>query len=501
MAVTPGIPNSARAQGFGLKTNFKNLRKGSTLLLPQRVAVIGQGTTGGGYSLTKIQLSSALDVASAFGFGSPLHLAALQLFPANGDGLGSIPCTFYPLDDDAGGAPSVGDIAPTGTATKAGSFVVTINNIVSVALTIEVGDEVADVVDKLKVAIDATLEMPVTTTDNATDLILTSKWEGLSANDIKASITGPTDTGISFVITQPVGGLVNPNATAFNAALAQFGNDWETLVVNCMESTDTIALDALSVFNEGRWDPQVTRPFVALAGSEETDVNTAIAIPDARLLDRTNSQPMAPGSGNLPMQIAAANASRIARIADADPAQGYIRQSLPFITPGLPDEQWTYAEKDQALKAGTSSSDIIDNIVVISDTVTFYHPTGEQDPAYRSVVDIMRLMNVMYNISLIFDGPKWQGAPLIPDDQPTVNPNARKPRNAVAEVNSVLDGLGLRAIISDPETAKASTVADIDDQNPDRLNIETTIQLSGNTNIKDFALNFGFFFGPQTIIN
>lgn len=500
MAITPGIPNSARAQGYGIKANFKNLRGGSTLLLPQRVAVIGQGTSGLGYSLTKAQFSSAVDVANTYGFGSPLHLAAMQLFPVNGDGLGSIPCTFYPLDDDGSAAPSTGDITPSGAGTKAGSFIVSINNITSVALTVAVGDSVAEVVTKLKAAIDAVLEMPVTTTDNATDLGLTSKWEGTSANDISVSIAGPTDTGISFVVTQPTGGLVNPDAIAFNAALAQFGNDWETLIVNCMQSTDTIALDALSTFNEGRWHPQVSKPFVSLAGSEEATLATAIAVPDARLTDRTNSQPMAPDSGNLPLQIAAANASRIARLADADPAQGYIRQSLPFISPGLPDSQWNYAEKDQALKAGTSSSDIIDNVVVISDTVTFYHPTGEQDPAYRSVVDIMRLMNVMYNISLIFDGPEWQGAPLIPDDQPTVNPNARKPKHAVAEVNSVLDGLGLRAIISDPETAKDSTVAAIDSQNPDRLNIETTIQLSGNTNIKDFALNFGFYFGPQTII-
>ena len=500
MAITPGIPNSSRAQGFGVKSTFKNLRQGNVLLLPQRVAVIGQGTSGLGYSLTKLQLSSALDVANTYGFGSPLHLAALQLFPTNGDGLGSLPCTFYPLDDDASGAPSIGDITPSGTATKAGAFIVTVNNINSVSLAVAINDTPALVVAKLKVAIDATLEMPITTTDNTTDLIVTSKWEGVSANDIKLTISGPSDTGVSFVITQPVGGLINPDATAINAALAQFGNDWETIVVNCLESTDTIALDAISVFNEGRWDAQVSKPFVSLAGSQETVVATAIAISDARPADRTNSQPMAPGSGNLPLQIAAANASRIAVVADADPAHDYIRQNLPFLSPGLPEDQWTYAEKDQALKAGTSSSDIRDNEIVISDSVTFYHPVGEQDPAYRYVVDIMKLMNIMYNISLIFDDASWQGAPLIPDNQPTTSATAKKPRMAVSEVAGVLNSLGNLAIISDPATAVKSIIAEIDSGNPKRLNIEATVQLSGNTNIKDFALNFGFFFGQQTII-
>jgi len=497
MAITPGIPNSARAQGFGIKSTRKNLRKGNILLLPQRVAVIGQGLTGGTYDLVKTQLSSALDVATKYGFGTPLHLAALQLFPSNGDGLGTLPCTFYPVADDGSGVAATGDIAPSGAVTKAGAFEIIINNIESAPFVVSIGDAVADIVDNMKLAVDAVLQMPVTTTDNATDLGLTSKWKGTSANDIFVEVSGPTDTGVTFTVTQPAGGLVNPSV---QAALDQFGNDWETVVVNCLESTDTDALDELSTFNEGRWNPQVTRPFISLVGSSEAVVNTAIVVSDARPTDRTNSQPMAPSCNNLPLEIAAANASRIAVLADSDPAFDYIKQKLTFLTPGTTEDQWTYAEKDQALKAGVSSSDIVDNQIVISDSVTFYHPEGDTDPGYRYLVDIMKLMNIMYNISLIFDADEWQGAPLIPDDQPTVNPNARKPKSAVAAVATVLTGLGNLAIISDPDTAIANTVAEIDSQNPKRLNIETTVQLSGNTNIKDFALNFGFFFGQQTFI-
>lgn len=497
MAITPGIPNSARAQGYGIKPTFKNLRGSNTLLLPQRVAVIGQGSTASTYSTDKTQLSSAGDVAATYGFGSPLHLAALQLFPANGDGLGSIPCTFYPLQDDGSGAAASGDITPAGAVTKAGSFIVSINGIDSAAFTVAIGDTVADIIDAMKIAIDANLNMPVTTTDNTTDLGVTAKWKGVSSNDIVISVSGPDDTGVTFGITQPTGGLVNPS---IQTALDQFGDDWETLVVNCMESTDTATLDLLSTFNEGRWLPQVTRPFVAFAGSSETAVNTAITVPDARPTDRTNSQPMVPGSVNLPLQIAAANVSRIARLADADPAFDYIRQNLPFIEPGVETDQWDYATKDQAIKAGTSSSDLKDNEVVISDTVTFYHPAGEQDPAYRYVVDIMKLMNIMYNINIIFDGAEWQGAPLIPDDQPTTNPNAKKPRMAKSALSSVIEGLGNLAIISDPDAAKDSILAEIDSQNPKRLNVTLTVQLAGNTNIKDIALNFGFYFGQSSFV-
>ena len=64
----------------------------------------------------------------------------------------------------------------------------------------------------------------------------------------------------------------------------------------------------------------------------------------------------------------------------------------------------------------------------------------------------------------------------------------------------MLDSLGLNAIISDPETAKAKTFAEIDAQNPKRLNVVTTVQLAGNSNIISVDLNFGFFFGTPTVV-
>lgn len=71
---------------------------------------------------------------------------------------------------------------------------------------------------------------------------------------------------------------------------------------------------------------------------------------------------------------------------------------------------------------------------------------------------------------------------------------------AVAAVNSRIEALALAAIISDPDTTKASTTGSIDSQNPKRLNVETTVQLSGNTNIVDVTLNFGFYFGAAQLV-
>jgi hypothetical protein len=138
--------------------------------------------------------------------------------------------------------------------------------------------------------------------------------------------------------------------------------------------------------------------------------------------------------------------------------------------------------------------------VRVSDVVTMYRPAGEVPPAYRHVVDIVKLMTIIYNVDLEFSKPEWNGAPLIPDGQPTANPNARKPSSAKAAMCAILDSLALEAIISDPATAKKNTLATINSQNPKRLDLRTVVQLSGNTNIISVDLFFGFFFGAPTLV-
>jgi len=89
---------------------------------------------------------------------------------------------------------------------------------------------------------------------------------------------------------------------------------------------------------------------------------------------------------------------------------------------------------------------------------------------------------------------------LIPDDQATTNRNAKKPFMAKSAIAQMIDSLALNAIISDPATAKKNIVAGINESNPKRLDIATTIQLSGNTNIISVDFLFGFYFGTAPVV-
>lgn len=488
------VDSSAVARVLGIETNFKDLRAGSVLFLPQRIAVFAQGSSSPGtYSTEKWQATSAAAAGTRYGFGSPAHLVVRELLPVNGDGVGSIPVTVYPLEDGYEAVTAAGSITPSGSQTKQASYYVRAAGVLSAPFVISPGDTVAERCDAMVAAINAVLEMPIIATDGTTDVDFVAKWAGPTGNDIVVEIIGDTTLGTSFAIVQPSGGLVDPDITA---ALAQMGNVWETMALNATGQADAI-LDEFQTFGEGRWGELVRRPIVVFSGNTDIAVATATTIPDARADDKVNAQLVSPGSPNLPFVVAARQLARIAKLANNNPPHDYGSQRATGLIPGDDGDQWDYNDRDQAVKNGSSTVDVRDGVVTIGDVVTFYHPTGEEPPAYRNVVDIVKLQNVIFNLDLLFNNSDWDGAPLIPDGQPTVNPTAKKPKMAKALIAGLIDSLGLNAIISDPATAKKSVVATIDSGNPKRLNVELTVQLSGNTNIISVTLNFGFFFGAQ----
>lgn len=583
---------SAVARVTGISVEYKDLRGGAVVVLPQQIAVFAQGNSDMVYPSTKFQATGYPAVGNKVGYGSPLELIAEELFPANGDGVGTIPVHYYPLSDAPGSTAAVGNITPAGTATKAQAWQVRVAGILSSQFVIPAGAvDVTATCAKIGDAVNAVLKMPVKVTytygtvtagalvgtgngtltalsinpgsvvkpgtytlkvktavanggvwqlldssgtvlaDNitqtvgastatpftnqaglnftitdgaidfglgatftitvpATNVVLTSKWKGESANGILLEMIGDPTLGVSFALTQPAGGLVNPDVTA---ALSQMGSVWETQVLNAMNISDTQTLDKFQTFGEGRWGELVKKPLTVWTGNTLASVDAATVVSDSRKDDRINGQLVAPGSPNLPFVVAARQLVAIAKMAQNSPPTDYGSQPAKGLVGGTDGQQWDYPTKDLAVKRGSSTSDLKDNVVYLSDTVTFFHPTGDPNPAYRHACDLEKLKNILFNLDLIFTAAEWDGAPLVPDAQVTTEPRARKPKHAKAAIASLLDSLGKAAIISNPEEAKASITAVI--AGPKRLDCSVIVQLSGNTNIKSVTLYFGFDFG------
>ena len=497
MAVSTAVPQSARASQLGIKTTFKNLRPSGTDFLDKRIAVFGQVNETATVTEEKTTVTSSNEAAGLYGYGSPIHLAVRELLPDNGDGVGSIPVTCYPLLSTKGsGAAKNVTITTVGTSTENGSIKVVVNETDSTEITVASGDASAELIPKIISAVNAVLHMPVIASDGTTVVDLDAKWSGLSSNVITSTtveVVGEV-AGLSFTIADGTSGSGTPDLTNMVTAL---GNTWETFIVNCMNYDDTDVLDQFKTTGDGRWGATIRRPFVAIAGNTVADRATAVAISDARKTDRVNGLATLQGSKNLPFALAARAVARMAVVADTNPPKSYQRQPIESMTQGTDAEQWGPADREAALQAGTSTSKITNDVPYLLDMITFYHPDGESDPAWRYIVTHVKVWEVLYSTEQIFNGDDWAAAPLIPDEQATTNKEAKQPKMAKAAVASMIDALALSAILSDPDTAKATIKAEIDGSNPNRLNVSFTVQVSGNTNVKSVDLNFGFYFGGQ----
>lgn len=589
------IDQSAVASVLGVSAKYVDLRSGSVLYLPQRIAIFAQGESAVSFSTDKWTCTGVAATGQKYGFRSPIYHMLRQLLPANGDGVGTIPIDIFPLEDDDDAVAATGTVTLSGTMTEAGAYRLRMSGVLSkefvlpegaltttalydalrdmgakcteaidfpatvsytygtvvagaltgtgngtlTALAVHAGSTPKPGVWTLKVvtavvnggvwsltdpdgvvveaaltqtvgagsvtafsdkggldftitdgATDFALNATFTITVPATDMKLVSAWKGVSANDLYIEVIGDTTLGASFAIVQPTGGLVNPEV---DAALARVGNVWNTMAINGLNIEDQVALDAYQAFGEARWGSTVRRPLVFFTGNTEADVEDATAICSTRRDDRVNAQLVAPGSVNLPCVVAARQAGLIARQANNNPPTSYQKTEATGLVAGADAEQWDATTRDQAVKLGSSTVEVADDIVRISDVITFYRPVGEEPPGFRKVVHIVRIQNAIFNTDIEFAKKEWAAAPVIADEDATTNPNAKQPKMFKAKMNQILENLGDAAIIKNVAAAKKLTTAVVNAQNPDRVDVRARFPLSSNADIINVDLEFGLF--------
>jgi phage tail sheath gpL-like len=493
MAISTAYPQSRTARGRAVKVIYENKGAAGTKFLPSRVVIVGQGAVAkGAYSTTKERIFSAAYAGNKWGYDSHIYQAALSVLPPNGDGVGDIPVTVYPLaQPTTGGVQAIGDITPSGTQTKQQTYNVKVSNMVSVDIVMAAGEGLSEFIEKAIPAVNGVLGMPGTASDGSTKLNFTVGWEGESGNDVHLEVVAPDDAEMTFVVTQPTGGA---GTVSITDALAQIGNIWETHVINCLQYTDSAILNEYATFNEGRWHPEVKKPLRVYTGTAEASLTTVTAVTDARKTDRTNIILPNPGSNDLPCVIAADMVRRIAKLANENPPHDYGKLDCPRLTPGPDGVQWDSTMRQAAFSAGCSSVEVVDEVVTISDVITCYHPTGEDPPAYQYDVDLAKIFTMIHNTNLAM-APYDSGPPLVPDGQATKNPAAKKPKMVKGRLFKLIDNAATDVIISDPDYAKKNTQVGIGTTNSKRLDVKLVFLVGGNSNVISIDLVFGFYYG------
>lgn len=491
-----GLSATAVSRVCGVSVEYKNYNTGKAAMLPQRLAIIGQGNDDTVFSAEKFEIEgSANAVGDKYGYGSPLHLAALQLFPQNGKSA-DFPVTIYPLAKAASAVAAKGAIGvtvakPSEGATANGSGTVYVGGIAA-EFAVKKGDGTQAILAAIKTAVDSVLNMPAKTGDvEADEIPLTAKWSGESSSMITLEVVADIP-GVTFSLKKFAGGAIDPDV---NTALGKIGVVWETFVLDCFDYKKESRLDTYQAFGENRWSALEKKPLLVCHGCTDA-LAERTKVTDTRKNDAINFLVVSVGTREMPFVVAArALVNDVVTTANSNPAQGY-KGLLTGLHCGADDVQENYIQRSASVNKGSSTNIKNGNVAELNDIVTFYHPANEgQFPSKRYVVDLVKLQNVVFNVRLIMEADNLKGAPLVSDTTITDNKKAVQPKTIKTSFINLADSLAMQAIIQEPEFSKKNMKVEIDKNNPKRVNVQFPVKLSGNVEISDSDIYFGFYLG------
>jgi phage tail sheath gpL-like len=473
--------------------------------LPQRVAVFTQANTENQatFPTEKTLITSAKQAGELYGWGSPAHLIARILFPKSGSGIGGVPVYFHVQPETQGALEKVLSITPSGVATDNGTHYVKLSGRKgldgeSYAINIVKGDTAADINGKISDAINNILGAPATAVDTDYEVTLTSKWKGLTADEMNVEIdTNNKDLGITYAVAELQSGTGTPSVSD---ALNEFGNDWTTIVLNSYGLV-TEVLDELEAFNgvpntedpTGRFKGIIMKPFVAITGSTSEDPSS---ISDARKEDVTIAIAPAPNSLGFSFEAAANMTVLQARCAQDTPHLDVAGKSYPDMpTPLSIGTMSEYENRDAIVKKGCSTVSLKSEKYQVEDFVTTYHPIGESPAQFKYVRNLYNIdLNVYYRYYLLEQ--LYVVDHVIAKDTDTVNaPKVVKPKQWKQILGKLATDLVTSALTVDDEFMKSSLNVGLSVSNPDRLETSFDYKRSGFVRIASTNATAGFNLG------
>lgn len=496
-----GTERVSRIVGYKItKGNFSSV----TPNLPQRIAVLAEANTDNqeDLDLTPKEITSAQRAGELYGFGSPLYHILRILHPISGGGVGGIPVVVYPQAEADGATAKEITIEASGVATGNGTHTIKLAGRTGMDgvfydINIEEGDTGSDIHAKISDTINNNIGSPMDAESTDYEASLIAKWKGLTSNDLNVEVdTNEKDLGITYTITNTVSGSGTPS---ISDALASFGNNWNTIVVNSY-GTVTNIMNALEAFNgipdpsnpTGRYASILMKPFIALTPSTAEDPSS---ITDARKDNVTIAICPAPLSKGLPMEAAANMAVLFARQAQDTPHLDVAGMAYPDMpTPTDIGDMADYDNRDSFVKKGCTTVDLINGRYVIQDFVTTYHPVGEIPPQFRYCRNIMIDLNVRFAYYLLEQINVVDHA-IAADNDIVSAQKVVKPKKWIGILYGLADDLSSRALIVDTNFMKNSIAVGLSTTNPDRLESFFRYKRSGFARILSSTAEAGFNFG------
>lgn len=319
----------------------------------QRSLLIGQKLAAGAAAAdTPVQVSTADQAVGLFGAGSMLARQVVA-YRAN-DSFTELWC--LPVVEPSTGVAATGEVAITGTATGAGTLAIYIAG-QKVSVAVAVGDTATEVGDAIEAAITALTSLPCTASNSTGTVTLTSKWKGLTGNDIDVRLNylgalggEATPAGVSVAITAFASGTAAP---ALTDGIAALGDEPYDFVGHPF--TDTTTLDALEtefgdVTGRWAWDRRLYGHCFAAASAS---VGSLTTIGNDRN-DPHHSIMGVTGSPTPPWEIAAAFTAQCAKALINDAARPVQSLALAGVLAPAVSARQTLSERNVLLYDGIS---------------------------------------------------------------------------------------------------------------------------------------------------
>lgn len=507
MAISKAIDSAIITRAIGYKLISQNFNP-ATGYLPQRIAVLGEKNTAQqAVSNDPFEAVTAKQVGDKYGYGSPLHAIMRILKPINSSGVGGVPIVFYPQDANVAATAGIYKLGITvaSTVTKSVTHKLYVNgrnNVDGESYDVNLvkGENQAAVLTKFSDAINAVQGAPATAVVNAADVDITTKWKGATAI---LSVRVDTQDEAAGVVYAETSNTAGTGATNLTSALALFGNNWNTIVINSYGSETLEALETVNgipdpVTPTGNFSPTNFKPFVALFGSllDTTAAIEAITDVAARKTQVTNVLCPAPNSEGFAFEAAANAAVLQAVIAQNSPHLGIGGLSYPDMPIPADEDIGDFATIDgrnATMKKGSSTCLIENNKFTIQDFVSTYHPDGDANPKFRYTRDLIIDFNIGFGWKVIMIRD-IQDKAIAADDASVIVGDVIKPKMVKGlAIDYIKDRESLALIVNSAFSISSLSVG-INGTKPARLDIAWRYQRSSTANqvSTDVSVDFAY---------
>ncbi|AUZ85790.1 phage tail sheath subtilisin-like domain-containing protein, partial [Methylophaga nitratireducenticrescens] len=347
------------------------------------------------------------------------------------------------------------------------------------------GDTAAEIATAITAAITAATDQPVTATVNGgtpEQIDLTCRWKGETGNDLDLRLSyydesQPESVSLSF--TAMSGGTANPDIDDVFIAI---GDQWFNWMV--MPYTDTANLVALETELDSRWGPMRQigcRAFSAYKGTHsETGTFGSNRNPVHVTSLGTNNAP------EPPYLWASVNGIQGAKHLAIDPARQLRTIPLPGLKPPKLEDRWTDAERNLLLFDGISTYTVDHGGVVrIERQITMYQENelGFADDSYLDINTPETLERIRYEQRAMV-AQKYPRHKLADDDYDVpVGQAIMQPKLAKVEFLALYKEFELKGWVQDYDGYKETFTAQINDDDPDRLDIYDSPKLINNLRV------------------